>query len=141
MKLVCQLHSPPLLPRIKPSVNWFRSFVSTFVYTLSSFPSFCCFPIFPFSSLFSILPSSFPFFLPLSVFFDFHIATRFPNLYATRPLFLHATRYCNVSDIRSQHDLQFAADSRIIAKRSSIEVHFTLISVTISRRGWAALHF
>lgn len=59
MKLVCQLHSPPLLPRIKPSVNWFRSFVSTFVYTLSSFPSFVVSPFFSFSSLFSILPSFF----------------------------------------------------------------------------------
>lgn len=78
----------PPSPRIKPSVNWFRSFVSTFVYTLPSFPSFVVFPIFFFFLPFSIPPSS-PLFFTFIPFFLFYIATRFPNLFATRPLSLH----------------------------------------------------
>lgn len=84
----------PSLPssRIKPSVNWFRSFVSTFRIHVTFISIVRCFPLFFsfFSSLFSSpSPSSSLFFLPLSVFFLFHIATRLPNLFATRPLFLH----------------------------------------------------
>lgn len=43
---------PSPLSYIKPPANWFHSFVSAFVYTLPSFPSFVVSPFFSFSSLF-----------------------------------------------------------------------------------------
>lgn len=119
--------SPTLSPlQIDFALLFQRSYTRYLHFHRSLFPHFFLFPPFfhPPSSLLL-------FFTFIRFFFFFYIATRFPNLFATRPLFSSSmTRYCNVSDIRSQwiHDLQFATnDSRIIAKRSSIEVHFTLM--------------
>lgn len=124
--------SPPSSSRIKPSVNWFRSFVSTFRIHVTFISIVRCFPLFFsfFSSLFSS-PSSSSLFFYLYPFFFFFTSRHVSQIYSQHALCSSTTRYCNdISDIRSQwiHDLQLTTnDSRIIAKRSSIEAHFTLM--------------
>lgn len=153
----CLSTSQPSFPpssRIKPSVNWFRSFVSTFRIHVTFISIVRCFPLFFsfFSSLFSSPSPSSLFFYLYPLFFFFFTSRHVSQIYSQHALCSSTTRYCNVSDIRSQwiHDLQLTTnDSRIIAKRSSIEAHFTLmISSDDIERGKgeregerAALHF
>lgn len=79
-----QLPSP--LSYIKPPANWFRSFVSTFVYTLPSFPSFVVSPFFSFSSLFPspLLSSSLFYLYPF--FFSFFTSRHVFQIYSQHAL-------------------------------------------------------